>query len=875
MSHRRLGLFLLVGSLLLVTPFMVGFSRGVEKSIFSAMATLTDVKETLEAKRDLLTEIYAESRYLEGERREERLGVARKHYEYAADVHRLAGSFLEASARRHPKYQSFWVRSEKTLGSLWEEIEEIRGKLLEAPRPSPPLARLEDPPPATGPTESEPVQEPDRKRQLLDRYREAYQRFAKGSQDDLAACKGLFEDILKEEPNFHLARYWLARTYLLQDQVDLAKAQAERLLRDQPNLQIARDLVRDVADIRSLKRGAAVPARVAMRPPPAAAAPSRAAVPLDGAPPTRTAAVLPAPPPPAAPAAPALRPSPPAPAAPAAAPPKPVHEAPRALARAPAPPEARPATAPRPAATRPSPRRSRPATDAVPGELKLAALDPIRVPPARAGGEHPRPMAVMIENSKHARPQSGLLGADFVYEMPVEGGITRFMAVFLDPTRKVDELGPVRSARHYFVHQVPVMDAIYAHCGGSTMGYAALKKEGVDHIDEIKNGWGFWRNRKRSAPHNLYTKLANVVEGAERLGFRLATKATGGLLPVAAAPHRTRVDSYLEIEIPYYSHYKVSYTYDPVTGTYARFINGEPHEDRLEGRQIAVDNVVLVKIPMHKIDDYGRLDLELFGHGEAQVHRGGEMIPGQWVRAGKDAPLSVRDSKGRPVEMNPGRTWIHVVQPNRQIALSRRPLPPQVLARLEEPSRKAARPAPEAAGPLPGALGVSLQLARASGKGVPGVIATPVAEPEPTSGRGVGIPGTVVLAAAPTAAAPAPPSLENRAETRSETRAETRSADHRAVIPAPPPVAHRTAAPQVAVRSAELPPALAQPPASPAARPEPAITAASVPEALRPLPPRPPSTIDAEPEAAEHASRVWRNGTGVEYDLADFSLDSF
>jgi tetratricopeptide (TPR) repeat protein len=431
------------------------------------MATLADVKETLESKRDLLQEVYAESRLLDGAARDEKIALARKHYDYAADVFRLSEGFLKASATRHPKYATFWSRYEKTLGGLWQEIRDVQGKIIEGPETPPAQVAAAVPASAPAPVEAAvPAPEAvpsdsglgravpavvarvekagDAKQHVLERYREGYQAFARGGEADLETSRGIFEEILQVQPGFHLARYWLARTYLLQDRVEAAGKEAERLLKEQPNLQIAKDLVRDVADIRNLRQVARSP-QVAPAAPVAAPAPT--AKPVE-APRVRT---------------------PKAPAPQVAAHPAPVAPAPVAAVAARAP--AKPAL----------PKAAH--AKAAPGELRIAKVPPITVPPASAAGR-PRPIAVMVENSRHARPQSGLLQADVVFEAPVEGGITRFLAVFQDPQREVQELGPVRSARHYFVHQVPAMDAIYAHCGGSTLGYAAIKKDKVDHIDE-------------------------------------------------------------------------------------------------------------------------------------------------------------------------------------------------------------------------------------------------------------------------------------------------------------------------------------------------------------------------------------------------------
>lgn len=882
MSQKRMGLGMLIGSLVLVTPFVVGFSQDGEKTIFSAMATLTDVKETLEAKRDLLRELQVQVRALPEGKRKEKAEVAEKHYAYATDVHRLARNFLDASSKRHPKYATFWSKYDKTLTSLWSEIEGAR-KALAAPTTSArmnsrkaPAAQVAQAPrsggvpatvqPVRKSVPAAPVQAPRITREnLLAQYREAYRSFARGGKQDLDQSRVTFEQILQVEPSFHLARYWLARTYLLQDQVAEARGHAERLLRDQPNLQIAKDLIRDVADIQSLKRPSA-PVQVA-RATPARGIPARVAPPA----PVKSAGVRPVRSP-AAPVQVAKAAATPAKAIPArvvrapavqAAPRAPVKPvaAPVRVAAKPAPVPAR-KPAPSKAPARPAPRKA--AAKSAQG-LELASLPPLSRPSA---GKPQRPIAVMIENSRFSRPQSGLLAADYVFEMPVEGGITRFMAVYQDQVREVEELGPVRSARHYFVHQMPALDGIYAHCGGSTQGYAALKKDKVDHIDEIRSGWGFWRNKKRKAPHNLYTKLANVVKQARKKGFRMETTSPLEVLPTLDQPRSKALDHYVDIQIPYYSKYKVRYTYDPVTNEYARFINDEAHTDALADRQIAVENVVLVKTAMRKIDDYGRLDLELFGRGEATVFRGGERVDGFWIRQGKDSLMQIRDARGQPVAMNPGRTWIHMLQPNRKIQLAKRPLPPQALAKLAARSRKPAKATTTSRASVRKPE-VDMKLARMpAAEGVPAVIARPGPTTIPNPGKSsVGLSATVVArkqaAALPPRLAPAP--RKAPAAKTLPRAAQSAAKVGSKVAKVPPKVASPVAG--------ELPPKLAQAPVekAPVLARAPSIqnglTAAQVPEELRPLPPR--------PEPSQPRANTWKNNSGSVYDLADFSLDSF
>ncbi|MCI0479693.1 DUF3048 domain-containing protein, partial [Candidatus Uhrbacteria bacterium] len=129
------------------------------------------------------------------------------------------------------------------------------------------------------------------------------------------------------------------------------------------------------------------------------------------------------------------------------------------------------------------------------------------------GQEALQPYAVMVENAPDARPLSGPATADLVIEAPVEGGITRLMLVF-DATSTAEQIGPVRSARPYFVEWAAAIGAVYAHCGGSPDGLALIRSiEGFRDLDEFWNGNRFWRSSKRFAPHNIYTSMERLLAG--------------------------------------------------------------------------------------------------------------------------------------------------------------------------------------------------------------------------------------------------------------------------------------------------------------------------------------------------------------------------
>ncbi|WP_166243990.1 DUF3048 domain-containing protein [Paenibacillus turpanensis] len=138
-----------------------------------------------------------------------------------------------------------------------------------------------------------------------------------------------------------------------------------------------------------------------------------------------------------------------------------------------------------------------------------------------------RPVAVMVENSPAARPQSGLHQADVVYEVLAEGEITRFVAIY--QSSPAERIGPVRSIRPYLVKLGDGHDALLVHAGWSPDAMELMQRNKLNHFDQVYgDDKYYWRDSSRKAPHNLYTSIAKIREGAEDKKFRAEWK--GGAL---------------------------------------------------------------------------------------------------------------------------------------------------------------------------------------------------------------------------------------------------------------------------------------------------------------------------------------------------------
>jgi hypothetical protein len=272
-----------------------------------------------------------------------------------------------------------------------------------------------------------------------------------------------------------------------------------------------------------------------------------------------------------------------------------------------------------------------------------------------------RPVMVMLNNHPSARPQSGISYADILYESLAEGELTRFAAIF-QSARYDGSIGPVRSIRPYYIDLGQIYDALIIHAGGSPDSYTQLSEQNLDYLDEITNaGRFFWRESFRKAPHNLYTDMARVRSGTEKLGQRgsyAAAEAVPAFLPEEKdKPGQIASGVRVKFWLPSYT---VSYTYDMGEKVYKRFINDAAHLDLSGRQQITATNVVILGAKHTILDREGRRDIQLTGSGQALVMQRGKAQMASWHR------MNVKDrfhllAEGEEIGLYPGKTHYLIV----------------------------------------------------------------------------------------------------------------------------------------------------------------------------------------------------------------------
>jgi hypothetical protein len=285
-----------------------------------------------------------------------------------------------------------------------------------------------------------------------------------------------------------------------------------------------------------------------------------------------------------------------------------------------------------------------------------------------------RPVAVMIENEPPARPQSGLYAAKVLFEIQAEE-VTRFMAVYYDYSQNF-EIGPIRSARHYFVDISTMFDAAYVHVGGSPMGLAEIKERKINNINAIKGDRGFYRTSDRRIPHNLYAKLPNLKKEMERKKYRTETAKT---IPFDFSESKLTSAQMLEkgvagsavkvVHIPYSRGYRVSYEFNPAENNFSRFYNNRPFKDYRNSAVVKSDNVVIMRCNMHMIDEQMRHEMDLYEGGTCEIFVGGHHISGTWDRDRTSGVFKYYDAGLNDVKFNPGNIIVHVVGPNQPVMI--------------------------------------------------------------------------------------------------------------------------------------------------------------------------------------------------------------
>ena len=273
-----------------------------------------------------------------------------------------------------------------------------------------------------------------------------------------------------------------------------------------------------------------------------------------------------------------------------------------------------------------------------------------------------RPFAIMIDNHSDAWPQAGLNQAYMVYEIIVEGGETRLMALFKGVD--LDKIGPVRSARHYFIDYAMENDAIYVHFGQSPQAQSDIKKYSIDDINGIaEDGTTFWRVKDKYAPHNAVTSTEKLLESAKSKNYRTTSTEESVLNYVVDEVNLEEGLAADTITIPHSDLQTVTYEYDKENKVYVRYARGEEQTDWDTDEPVTTKNIIITFCNNYTLSDSenkGRQGLRNIGTFDGYYITNGRAIQIQCIKNARDEKTIYQDMNGKEIQVNDGNTFVNI-----------------------------------------------------------------------------------------------------------------------------------------------------------------------------------------------------------------------
>ncbi len=292
-------------------------------------------------------------------------------------------------------------------------------------------------------------------------------------------------------------------------------------------------------------------------------------------------------------------------------------------------------------------------------EKKLQIVDP---------ESKSRNIAVMYNNiSTVWGYQSGLQDAYLVYEMLVEGGYTRLMAIFKD--KDTARIGSVRSSRPYFLDYALENDAMYVHFGGSTKAYSDIKSLGINNMDGMSYSAGYWRDKSLglATEHTAFTSMERIQKGATKYNYRTTTDQKLLLNYSVDEIDLSTLEGAIpanKVYLSFSSSRSTTFEYDSVNKVYLRSQGtakgNYSHEDYETKKQYTAKNIIMYQIPTKTIDSKGRQEMNTTGAGEGYFITNGYAVPITWEKRTRSSQTIYRLYSGEEIKVNDGNTYIEI-----------------------------------------------------------------------------------------------------------------------------------------------------------------------------------------------------------------------
>ncbi|MDD7403649.1 MAG: DUF3048 domain-containing protein [Butyribacter sp.] len=286
--------------------------------------------------------------------------------------------------------------------------------------------------------------------------------------------------------------------------------------------------------------------------------------------------------------------------------------------------------------------------------------------------EAKRPYAVMINNIEYAFDhQKGTSKADILYEALAEGGITRMLAVYQDPSN-VKVIGSVRSARHYYVQFAKEWNAIYCHFGQTKYATAKIEEIKVNNLSGLSaiGPVVYKRDTSIKAPHNVYTSGKKLQKGAKRLKYSLKQNKKKAAKHFAFYEEDTDPDVKRQaksVVLPFSNYSTCRLKYNAEKKKYYKYEYGKKHMDTFYKKQLAFKNVIIQFVEESNIDHNGYQTMELTNNsGKGYYMTNGKIQKITWKRKEAGNKMVYRDRTGKLLTINPGKTYIAVYPKSRR-----------------------------------------------------------------------------------------------------------------------------------------------------------------------------------------------------------------
>ena len=273
-----------------------------------------------------------------------------------------------------------------------------------------------------------------------------------------------------------------------------------------------------------------------------------------------------------------------------------------------------------------------------------------------------RPIAVMIDNHDDARPQVSINDAYIVYEIIVEGGYTRMMPVFKGVN--LDEIGPIRSARHYFLDYALENDAIFVHYGESPQAGSDISKLNVDAINGIyQSSSDFWRTSGKYSPHNVLTTTDKILKIAENKKYSTTSSKKSVLRYTVDEVDLDSGQDALEVYIPFSNSQNVKFEYNDEKKIYVKYANNKKQTDWRSKEDIAFKNIIITFCRNYTLDDAedkGRQGINNIATLDGYYITNGKAIKIKCEKETRGSQTIYKDLDGNEIKVNDGNTYIGI-----------------------------------------------------------------------------------------------------------------------------------------------------------------------------------------------------------------------